>query len=70
MTESHPLPKIAKTAYVLLQQQFQQAANQIGDQAVEALGLDMALNWRVNLDAGTISRDIPDIEPKKVDISA
>lgn len=65
MTESHAIPKLAKSALALLQQQFQQSVNEIGKQAIEAMGLDPALNWNVNFDAGTVSREVPDIEPPK-----
>jgi hypothetical protein len=60
MIESHPLPKTARTAFALTKREYDRACLQIANDAVEDLGLDAALPWRVDLDAGTIARDVAD----------
>ncbi len=60
MTETHPVPAIAKTAITLLAADFQRNVNVISEQTVEALKLDKDGGWTVNFDTGLISREVPD----------
>lgn len=60
MTESHPLPSIAKTAVSLLMQNFRRDLDALGVQTREAMGLPDDPKWAVNFDLGVITREIPD----------
>lgn len=52
-----PVPEIAMSAYGLLLQNFQTAANQLGAQAVRAAGLDATeYDYQVNFQSGEIVR--------------
>lgn len=65
MTESHPIPALAKTALALTNAEYQRAVDVIGRQTIAALGLNEADDWTVNFDTGLITRDVSDIEPPK-----
>jgi hypothetical protein len=60
MIESHPLPKTARTAFALTKRDYDRACLQIANDTLEDLGLDAALAWRVDADAGTITREVAD----------
>jgi hypothetical protein len=62
MIESHPLPKTARTAFALTKRDYDRACLQIANDTLEDLGLDAALAWRVDADAGTIAREVADAE--------
>lgn len=64
MNETHPIPKVARTAFALTLQNFQKAVNELGRQTVEALGLNPDDNYNVNFDTGIITREVPDIAPQ------
>jgi nitroreductase len=52
-----PVPEIALSAYTLLMQNFQAAANQLGAQAVRAAGLDATeYDYQVDFPNGQIIR--------------
>ena len=58
MIDSRPIPDLSKTAFQLTANEFQRAINLIGEQTLAALGLTGA-DWKVDFEAGTVSRDIP-----------
>lgn len=63
MIESHPIPKIAKTAFGLAKQNFDRAVNELARQSVEAAGFNPDDNWTVDFDRGMMAREVPDIGP-------
>ena len=62
--ETRPLPKITLTALQLLQAAITQQIEVISQQTLEVLGLNVADGWRVDAQAGTISRTVPDAPEK------
>jgi hypothetical protein len=54
MSESHPIPAIAMTAFQLTTAEFRARLSMLGAQTLVALELEG--DWRVDFDAGTITR--------------
>lgn len=69
MKETKPIPKLAKSASQMALAKkaefdagFQATINQLANETVEAMGLDPALKWTIDFDAGTATREVPDAE--------
>lgn len=60
MTEKKEISALAKSAFALLRQDFQQRANILGDQVLQAMGLQPNDGWTVDFNTGVVFRDVPD----------
>ena len=62
-TESRPLSTLAKQAGALFQQTANTAGQQLAQSVLDDAGLKADDGWRVDFQAGTIHRDVPDPAP-------
>lgn len=74
MIESKPIPKLATSASQMALAKkaefdagFQLTINLLANETVEAMGLDPALKWTIDFDAGTASREVPEAVPSPTD---
>ena len=65
MTESKPIPAIARTALELVNAEYQRTIQLVAAQTIAAMGLDLADGWKVDFDNGVAIRETPDIQPKE-----
>jgi hypothetical protein len=63
MLESRPLPAIARTAHRYACADFQRTIEELGRQAVAALGLTEADDCIVDFEKGLVHREVPDPAP-------
>lgn len=66
-TETKPLPRLAKSAAMLAQADFQQVINNLGVQTLEVMGLLASDGWYIDFTNGVATREVPDIAPAPKD---
>lgn len=64
-TETKPLPELAKSAFQLLQANFQRGHNDLATQTLAVMGLTLDAGWVVNFQSGNAERPVtePPAEP-------
>ena len=62
-SETKPLPLLAVTAVKLLQARIADQVNAVAKDILDAMALDPADGWRINMDTGIATREVPDISP-------